>query len=351
MHLAMISTPFVAVPPRDYGGTELVVYELVEGLVQRGHDVTLFATGDSTSSADLRWLYPRAQWPPSMLSELNHTSWALQQVAAGDFDVVHVHCAAGLAFGRLLPGMPMVYTLHHERTKELAAYYPFFPEIHYVAISADQARRAVPLPHMTVIHHGLDPARYEWTERPQDYVAFIGRFARVKGPHTAIDAAAQAGVPIRVAGETHSVDGEFGKREVEPRLTQPHVTYLGKVGMKEKVPLLRNARALLAPIGWNEPFGLVLAEAMLSGCPVVGFPRGSIPERVEEGVTGFIVETPEQLTEVIRHGGPLDGFDRERCHTRAVERFGREHMVQRYERLYERVAREAGRGPSLAGAA
>lgn len=351
MRLAMISTPFVAVPPHDYGGTELVVYELVEGLVARGHDVTLFATGDSSTAAELRWLIPKAQWPPNMLVELNHTSWALRRVAEGGYDLVHLHCAAGLAFGRLLPTLPMVYTMHHERSKDLAAFYPHFPDIHYVAISEDQARREVSLPHVTVIHHGLDPERYEWTARPQGYVAFIGRFARVKGPHTAIDAAARADVPITVAGETHSVDGDFGKREVEPRLQQAHVTYLGKVGMEQKVPLLRDARALLTPIAWNEPFGLVLAEAMLSGCPVVGFPRGSIPELIEEGVTGFIVHTPDELTELIRHGGPLDAFDRERCRLRAIERFGREHMVERHEDLYQRVAREAGRGPSLAGAA
>ncbi len=351
MHVAMISTPFVAVPPRDYGGTELVVHELVEGLVERGHDVTLFATGDSSTSGELRWLYPEAQWPPGMLSELNHASWALKEVAEGDFDVVHVHCAAGLAFGRLMPGIPMVYTLHHERTKDLSDFYPNFPEIHYVAISADQMRRAVQLPHMHVIHHGLDPAPYQWTAEPGDFVVFLGRFARVKGPHIAIDAAAAAGVPIRVAGETHKVDGEFGKVEVEPRLSLPHVTYLGNIGMKEKVPLLRDARALLAPIAWNEPFGLALIEAMLSGCPVVAFPRGSIPELVEQGVTGFVVRTAEELVTTIRPGGPLDHFDRERCRARAVERFNRDRMVERYARLYERVAREAGRGPTLAGAA
>ncbi len=182
-------------------------------------------------------------------------------------------------------------------------------------------------------------------------MAFIGRFAKVKGPHTAIDAAAQAGVPIRVAGETHSVDGEFGRREVEPRLAQPHVTYLGKIGMEEKVPLLRDARALLAPITWDEPFGLILAEAMLSGCPVVAFGRGSVPELVEEGVTGFLPRDAAELVEIIRPGGPLDDFDRRRCRERAVERFGRDRMVADHERLDRSIARGGTRSRTLAGAA
>lgn len=253
MRVAMVSTPFVAVPPRDYGGTELVVHELVEGLVARGHDVTLFATGDSATSAELRALYPAAQWPPDVLTELNHVSWAIEQVAEGCYDVVHTHCAAGLAFGRLLPGVPLVYTLHHVRTPALSEYYPYFPDVNYVAISADQARREVALPHLTVVHHGLDPSRYRWTSAAGDYLAFVGRFAQIKGPHTAIDVAAGAGLPIRVAGETHSVDGDFGEREVKPRLALPHVTYLDKIGMDAKVPLLRDARAVLAPVTWNEP--------------------------------------------------------------------------------------------------
>ena len=339
MRIAMVSTPFVAVPPRDYGGTELVVGELVEGLAANGHEVTLFATGDSNTSCELRWLYPEAQWPPSPLTELNHVSWAMGEIADGSFEVVHTHCAAAMAFARLLPDVPLVYTLHHVRTEDLSAYYRFFPEPYYVAISHDQAQREVPLRRLKVIHHGVDPSLYSCTDRPGDYVAFVGRFAEVKGPHTAIDVARLAGVPIRGAGETHEVDGDFGRREVEPRLRQPHVTYVGKIGLAEKAPLLRGARALLAPIAWNEPFGLILIEAMLSGCPVVAFGRGSVPELVETGVTGFIARDVGHMVELIRPGGPVDDFDRAACRVRAVERFSRERMVRDHERLYRRIVR------------
>jgi glycosyltransferase involved in cell wall biosynthesis len=354
MRIAMISTPFVAVPPRDYGGTELVVHELVEGLFERGHDVTVYATGDSETAAELRSLYPQAAWPPGPLADLNHVSWAMQQVAAGGFDLVHAHSAVALAMGRMLPSLPLVYTLHHARDEQLSAFYRYYRDVHYVAISADQKTREIPLRQCEVIHHGLDPARYEWRERAADYVCFVGRLARVKGPHTAIDAAGLAGVPIRVAGEVHEVDGEFGEQEVLPRLTLPHVSYVGCVGMSAKVPLLRDARALLAPIEWNEPFGLILIEAMLSGCPVVAYPRGSVPELVEPGVTGYVVRDRAELVETIRPGGPLDAFDRRRCRERAVSRFSRERLVEDHERLYRRLvlgpaaeSEARGRGPAL----
>jgi glycosyltransferase involved in cell wall biosynthesis len=347
LKIALISTPFVAVPPRDYGGTELVVHELAEGLVARGHEVTVFATGDSSSSAALRWLYPEALWPPHPLPDLNHVSWSLQQVALGGYDLVHLHSACGLALGRMLPDLPLVYTLHHDRDEVLSAYYPLFPEVQYIAISADQRQREVALPHIEVVHHGLDPARFAWTETPAAYVAFVGRLSPVKGAHTAIDAAARAGVPIRVAGEVHSVDRAYGEREIAPRLRLPHVRHLGVIGTAQKVPLLRHARALLAPVEWNEPFGLILIEAMLSGCPVVAYPRGSIPELVEEGVTGFVVHDMSGMSEVIRPGGPLDRFDRARCRARASERFGRERMVADHERIYAQVlARIRGGTPA-----
>lgn len=337
MRIALISTPFLPVPPAKYGGTELMVAELAEGLVERGHDVTVFATGDSCTGAELRYLYKKAQWPPGLMADLNHVTWAMQQVLDGDYDLVHAHSVSALASSRFVPKIPLVYTIHHAYEPELSAFYRHFPNAWYVAISRDQARREVPLRRMTVIHHGLDPAKYQWTPRPAEYVCFVARFAPVKGPHTAIDVAAAAGVPIRMAGEIHAPDAAFAEREVVPRLRREHVTMLGSIGMDVKVPLLRDARALLAPIEWNEPFGLALIEAMLSGCPVVAFPRGSIPELVEPGVTGFVARDAREMKEIIRPGGPLDHFDRQRCRERAVERFSRDRMVADHERLYARA--------------
>ncbi len=343
MRVAMISTPFVPTPPRDYGGTELVVSELVEGLTARGHDVTLFATGDSRTSAELRALYAKAQWPPDPSIELSHNSWALRQAAEGGYDLVHVHAPCALTVTRRWPELRVVYTIHHAHDPHLSALYHHRPKVQFVAISADQRSREPELVHCRVIHHGLDPARYTWTERPQDYVCFVGRFAPEKGVHTAIDIAAAAGVPIRVAGRVHPADRAYGDRELRSRLTAAHVRYLGAIGMTTKVPLLRDARALLAPITWDEPFGLILIEAMLSGCPVVAFPRGSVLELVEPGVTGLVVESAEAMAAAIAPDGPVDRIDRQRCRLRAAQRFSSTRLVADYERLYADVVAGTGR--------
>ena len=211
-------------------------------------------------------------------------------------------------------------------------------EIEFVAISRDQRRRETGVERCVVIHHGLHPDRYRWTERPEPYVCFVGRITRVKGPHTAIDAATLAGVPIHVAGDAHPPDRAFAEVEVNPRLRSPLVTYLGCVGTEQKVPLLCNARALLSPIEWNEPFGLILIEAMLSGCPVVTFGRGSTPELIEHGVTGFLAGSLYEMAGLIRPDGPVDYLDRRRIRERAVRRFSRARMVAEYERVYHALA-------------
>jgi glycosyltransferase involved in cell wall biosynthesis len=344
MRIALLSTPFIPVPPPRYGGTELVVAELAEGLAARGHQVTLFTTADSTACVERRALYRHAQWPPQALADINHVTWALHEVAANDYDIVHANSASALACWRATQWPPLVYTLHHVREEELSSFYRFFPDAWYVAISRDQARREVPLAHVEVIYHGLDPRKYEWTPSPSDYVCFVGRFTPVKGPHVAIDVAAAAGVPIRVAGEVHPGDADFGAHEMAHRLSASHVTMLGSVGMRDKVPLLRDARALLAPITWDEPFGLALIEAMLSGCPVIAFPRGSVPELVEPGITGFVVHDAAEMRDIVRPGSVLDDFDREQCRARAVERFGCDRMVRDYESLYARATAKGRTG-------
>jgi glycosyltransferase involved in cell wall biosynthesis len=349
MRIALISTPFAAVPPRQYGGTELVVYELAEGLVARGHDVTVYATGDSRTAAHLRAHYSEPKWPPDPFSELVHGSWAFQDVARRRFDVVHANAPSALALARLVPDVPVVYTIHHHEQPRITEFYRQFPEVWYVAISADQRARQGTFPRMTTIHHGLDPARYACTDTPRDYACFVGRLAPEKGPHIAVDVAAAAGIPIRLAGEVHPADREFGRAEVEPRLAQPHVAHLGAVDAAAKVPLLRDARALLAPITWHEPFGLIIIEAMLSGCPVLAFPMGSTPELIEQGVTGYVVRDAERMAAMLRPGSPLDQFDRHRCRARAVQRFSRARMVAEHEALYAQiVAEDGGRRPRIA---
>ncbi len=337
MRIALISTPFLAVPPRGYGGTELVVHELVRGLEAAGHDVTLFATGDSRAR-DLRYLYDAPVWPPDRDAELRHCGAAARAIARERFDVVHAHVPAMVAFAGEL-GSPLVYTLHHARDDRLTQAYLRRPSVHYVAISARQAQLEPELA-CEVVHHGLDPERHPLGHGEGDYALFLGRLSPCKAPQVAVAAARAAHVPIRLAGEVHVVDATpEWKAELGAALADPNVLYVGPVGGERKMQLLGGARALLMPLGWEEPFGLVMIEAMLSGTPVIAFPRGAAPEIVDEGITGFLVDGQAEMAAVLAQ---LETFDRMACRRRAQARFRSARMVRDYERVYARAVATAG---------
>jgi glycosyltransferase involved in cell wall biosynthesis len=342
VRIAIISTCAVAAPPKDYGGTELVVAELAKTLVRRGHDVTVFATGDSKPGAKLEFRFPTPVWPPRELAELRHALFAWREVANGGFDIVHAHQAQALALGALAAETPVVMTIHHCRDEELLEFYRDTPEANFVAISRRQAELVPELGPRFVVHHGLDPSRYAAGRGRGGYCAFLGRFAAEKGPHDAIDAALEAGVSLRMGGAPHAPDQTYFDAEVLPRLARAKkkVTRLGPVGWRAKVDLLGGARALLFPIHWEEPFGLVMIESMLVGTPVLAFARGSVAEVVEDGVTGFVVDDVHGMAARLRR---LDDFDRERCRARAIERWGAARMAADYERVYEEVLRRGSR--------
>jgi glycosyltransferase involved in cell wall biosynthesis len=337
----MLSTPFVSVPPPRYGGTELVVADLCEGLSAAGHDVTLFTTGDSRSRVRTLSLFDQPQWPPDPYAELAHAAWALTGVIreTEDYDVIHAHVPAALALAPLC-GVPMIYTLHHDQDVMLARYYahvgPFWP----VAISGRQ-RALMSLARCQLVHHGLDVRRYPFGQGGPG-VVFLGRLAREKGPADAIDVARRAGRSICVAGAAHWRDSEYFRAEVEPRLRQPGVTYLGEVGHERKCTLLGSSLAVLCPLSWDEPFGLVMVEAMLCGTPVLAFPRGAAPEIVEPGVTGFLAQNVDEMYALLE--GPVQRLDRRRCRARAAERFGRDRMVAQYLQIYGEARRAAQAG-------
>jgi glycosyltransferase involved in cell wall biosynthesis len=339
MRIAMISTPFVAVPPPRYGGTELVVAELVTGLAVAGHELTLFATGDSRPhhGVKLRARFKRATWPPDPYPELDHAAFAMEEILADarGYDVVHTHVPAALPFAPMLDA-PMVYTVHHDDGVEYDRLRSLYrrSRAHFVAISESQRELMQELADARVIHHGLDPSCHRFGDGRGGYCAFLGRFARQKGPHLAIDAARAAGVPIRIAGKPHWCDSDYFEREIGARLCRPGVTTLGEVGGRDKRDLLADACALLFPIDWEEPFGLVMIEAMLSGTPVLAFGRGSVPEIVEDGVTGFVCRDVDEMAARLR---AIGSFDRAACRRRALERWTSARMVRDYVALYEAV--------------
>lgn len=336
MRIALVSTPFIRIPPAGYGGTELFCWELGEELHARGHDVTLFTTGDSTTSCHKRWRYPAAEWPPSPHDDLNHQAFSVEEIARGGFDVAHLNSPLSLPLARYLD-VPVVYTMHHHRQPDISRLYQSHQKALFVAISRRQLDLEVKLERSVVIHHGLDADRYPPSARDEGYLLHLGRYAEQKGTHLAVDVARLAGLPVALAGRTHPQDQAYFDAEVAPRLKREGVEELGEAGFPDKIRLLRGARAVVLPLLWEEPFGLVAVEAMLCGTPVIGFARGSFPEIVDEGVTGFLAP-PGDIFSLARLAAGLDGFDRAACAARARERFTTQVMTSAYESLYRRVA-------------
>jgi glycosyltransferase involved in cell wall biosynthesis len=342
MKIALVSTVALPTPPRKYGGTELVVSELARGLTALGHDVTMFATGDSRPACLLKSCFPEPVWPPDELAELRHASFAWAEIARAlhGFDVVHLHHAAGLPFTRLM-AKPTVYTLHHSRVDNLIEHYRAFDDVAYVAISERQRALSPELPIAQVIHHGLDPELYPEGAGGGDYVAFLGRFAPEKAPHIAVQAARRAGVALRLGGTSHEVAIDYHRQVLAPELARsPDALCCGELGHAAKVELLANARAMLFPIQWEEPFGLVMIEAMLLGTPVIAFRHGSAAEVIEDGLTGYLVDSMEEMSQCIARAAQLD---RKRCRERGRERWCTQRMAREYEALYAQLcARRSG---------
>jgi glycosyltransferase involved in cell wall biosynthesis len=330
LRIALISTPFVSVPPKGYGGTELIVADLAKALTARGAQVVVYATGDSElPGIEVRSYFSAAQWPPNRELESAHARWSLRDAAQDPrgFDVIHVHSPSAVSLARF-SRCPVVYTLHHDRDAELSDLYRRTPNVSLVAISHSQAGRE-PVPVGAVIHHGLDPSRYH-PMPDQGYLLFLGRYDRVKGVHHAIEVAARAGLPLVMAGAPH--DGDYYDAEVKPLVDRHGVLELGPVGGACKAALLARARALLFPIEWEEPFGLVMIEAMLSGVPVLGHARGAVSEVVDDGITGVVCDDPSEMVAAARIADKL--FDRSRIRQEALRRWSAERMADEYLAVY-----------------
>lgn len=339
MNIAILSTPFIRIPPIGYGGTELFCHELSEALHDRGHEVTVFTTGDARTRARKRSLYWRGEWPITAADDVNHVAWAYEQIARSRhaFDVVHNNSPLGVPFSSFVP-VPVVHTLHHDRQEPYSRIYSAHPGVHYVAISQRQAELEAPLAHASVIHHGVTPSRYPSSDADEGYLLHLGRYCPEKGTHLAIDVAELVGLPIKLAGRLHEAGTSYYNERVRPRLRPAVVMDVGEADHDAKVALLRGARALLLPLQWEEPFGLVAIEAMSAGTPVVGFARGSLPELVDEGVTGFLVP-PDDIGAMAARVQALTSFDRRRCAERARARFSAATMVDAYEALYDALVR------------
>lgn len=335
LRIAQIAPVATALPPRGSGSVELVTWLLTEGLVRRGHDVTLFATGDTTTSAKLAAVYPHGYWHdesmwPWELYEMLNLSAAVER--AREFDIIHFQAAyypMSLGFVRLSP-VPLVQTLHHSPSTDEVRLWSKYPDAAFVAISREQARLLEGLDVVGTVLHGVDTDSFAFRERPDDYVMFLGRFTDGKGVLQAIEIARRAGHRIVLAAP----EDEYYTEKVAPLVDGERVVYAGEVGHARKVELLGGARALLYPVQSGEPFGLVLAEAMACGTPVAALDRGAVREVIDDGMTGIVFPDEDAMTRGLDR---VFALDRRTVRDRGVERFGAMRMVDEYVNIYRQL--------------
>ena len=336
LRIVVVAPPWFEIPPRAYGGIEWLCYWLVEGLITRGHDVTLIAAGQNHTRAQFIRTHDETPSPRlgEPLPELIHAARAARALDQLELDVIHDHSFAGpLSAGAR--AIPTVVTAHGPVQGELGDYYrSLHPNVSLVAISEAQRRNAPDLPWVATVHNAIPVEEYPFRTDKEEFVLFLGRMSPEKGPHLAIDAAREAGWPLVLAGKCNEPrEHDYFEREIQPRLG-PDVDWIGQADVPTKKDLLARARCLLFPIQWEEPFGIVMAEAMACGTPVVALRGGSVDEVVEHEVTGFICDAASELPEAIKRAELIDPSD---CRDRARLHFDVAAMVSRYESVYRRV--------------
>jgi glycosyltransferase involved in cell wall biosynthesis len=343
MKIAQIAPLIESVPPRLYGGTERVVSYLTEELVTQGHEVTLFASGDSITAANLVPCCTRALRLDAAVSDVvPYYMLMLDKVRshAAEFDVLHFHIDHfHFPIFRHLP-IPSLTTLHGRQDhRDCLPFFAGFSDMPLISIS--DAQRA-PLQHANfsaTIHHGLPQNLHEANYRPRGgYLAFVGRISPEKGPVDAIRIAQSLGIPLKIAAKVDKLDESYFREVLQPMLSADGVEFIGEISEKQKGPFLRDATALLFPICWPEPFGLVMIEAMACGTPVLAYRAGAVPEVIDEGVTGMIVDNIDQARIALVQVAALD---RRRVRRRFEERFTARRMANDYVRVYRSLVRRA----------
>ncbi|CAM4014979.1 glycosyltransferase family 4 protein [Smaragdicoccus niigatensis] len=333
MKIAIIASVAHRLPPTNYGPWEQIASTLAEGFVARGHDVTLFATSDSTTSAKLSATVPtgyeESAGVDAKVSEALHNAAVFER--ASDFDVIVNHFDfMPLTYSRLV-ATPMVTTIHGFSSEKIVPVYQAYNDIaHYVAISA--ANRHADLTYDATIHHGIEISQFSFVGTSGDYLLFFGRIHPEKGTHQAIEVAKRAGLPLVIAGIIQ--DEEYFREQVEPHIDGDNVRFVGAVGPAERNRLLGGARALLHLVGFAEPFGLSVVESLATGTPVIATPLGSMPELIRNGKTGFLVS---DIDEAVLRVGQVETLDRKACRQDAVERFGADRMIDDYLALLSKI--------------
>ncbi len=338
MKIAQVAPLWESVPPKLYGGTERIVSYVTEELVKLGHDVTLFASGDSETTARLEAICPQALRLNTGIFNRDAPLMMLQERALGaarGFDIIHSHLDfIGFPLARR-NSIPVVTTLHgRQDLPELVSVFREFSDMPLVSIS-DAQRRPLPWANwVATVHHGLPRDLYTFHPQAGGYLAFLGRISPEKRPDHAIEIAKRTGLPLRMAAKVDPADRSYFEAEIEPLLDHPLIEFIGEISDAEKDEFVGNAIALVCPYDWPEPFGLVLIEALACGTPVLAYRRGSIPEIIDHGVTGFVCETVSEMADAV---GQVFRIERHRCRASFDERFTADRMARDYVALYERL--------------
>ena len=338
MRIAQVAPLWESVPPRLYGGTERIVSYLTEELVRLGHDVTLFASGDSITAARLEAICAHALRLNTGIFNRDAPMTMLMEHAlgkTGDFDIVHSHLDfMGFPLARRNP-TPTVTTFHGRLDlPELEPVFREYAEMPMVSISNSQRKPVSWANWHATVYHGLPRDLYGLHPNSGDYLAFLGRIAPEKRPDHAIELAKRVGIPLRIAAKVDPADQEYFRTEIEPLLSHPLIDYIGEITDAEKQDFLGHAMALVCPYDWPEPFGLVLIEALACGTPVLAYRRGSIPEIIDDLSTGFVCEGLDEMTAAIKG---IPEIDRRQCRQTFEQRFTVERMAQNYLQVYEQV--------------
>jgi glycosyltransferase involved in cell wall biosynthesis len=337
LRIGIIASPFISVPPPAYGGTELFIANLAEELVRLGANVKVYTNGESTVKTPIRWLFPQHEWPLStesagLIKEIDHNAWAIEQANA-ECDIVHINSALAVPLTRITD-KPVVCTLHHPFEPPLSDLYERYSDIRYVSISAHQAS-LVPGILSQVIYHGIDIARYHFLEQKQPYLCFLGRICPIKGTHNAIEIAKRLGMPLKIAGEIQPIFQSYFEAKILPHLDGKNIEFVGEADFATKNELLSHATALLFPIEWHEPFGLIMIEAMACGTPVIAFPGGAVEELVRDGVAGKVCQDIQECVRVLRTAH----FEPRQIRKWAQDNFSSHTMATRYCELYSDLLR------------
>jgi len=343
MKIAQIAPFEEAVPPEKYGGTELVVYNLCEELVKRGHLVYLLASGDSKTNAKILPVFPKSLRNSPKAQDLRvkesfkfiGLSKILEHLKNVKVDIIHNHIGWRLLSLASFIKAPIITTLHGPLDVEnQSTVYSLFKKANYVSISNNQREPLAGLNYLATVYNGIDIKKFPFSGKKGAYLAFLGRISPEKGPVQAIQAARKSGFKLKIAAKVDAVDKEFFETEVRPLIDGKQIEFLGEVAHKGKVELLKNASALLTPIQWREPFGLFFIEAMACGTPVIAFKKGSVPEIIEDKKTGFIVKNVEEMARAIKKIGEID---RKKCRQRVEKYFTAEKMTDGYEKVYKKT--------------